>query len=193
MSRFLDLVETEDLEERILGRFRLAGPFVGRDLRVFSQNVRLGGSVGRPGLPGIPAGDEAGPQAPTGSYQWLFFEEISGVSPAGPQTFEFLGPPIGFVGAVTEVDVSKEMAGGAWQMQVGIDGVGPIFRTSQADEQLFAEGFWRPIPLQFWPETEGIVFPLPSAGLRPKLVFRRPDDVQPNLLIKVLIVAHPIF
>lgn len=193
MSRLLNLFETEDLEERIIGRFRLPGPWPGRDLTTKSHLIRLSGGASRPGIAGLPGPGEFAPSVPRSSYQWLFFDTLSGTLPAGVATFDFDGPPIPFVGAITEVDVIASDPGVTWQMQISVQGQGPIFRTSQPLESLDAEGFFKPTPPGFWPETEGLVFALPASGLMPHLRFTRDTDLEVNLTVRVLIVAHPSF
>lgn len=188
----LTLLKAEDLRIRLLGLFDLAGPFVARDLSVRSGRIRLGGGTsalgGLGGLPGI-----GGVPPPRASYQWLLFEEIDGGSPAGEQIFTFEGPSIPFVGAVTEIDLIAEGGTGNWQVNIEIAGLGPIFRTSQSGEDLAEAGFFRPIPPGFWPETEGITFPLPGPGYVPRIRFRRPDSAQANLVFRLFMVAHPAF
>lgn len=188
----LSLVRAEDLRIRLLGLFEDAGPFVARDLSVRTGRVRLGGGTsalgalgGVPGIGGVPP--------PRASYQWLLFEELDGSAPAGEQTFTFDGPAIPFVGAVTEVDLITEKTKGDWQVAIEIAGLGPIFRTTQAGEDLVGAGFFRAIPEGFWPETEGITFPLPGPGYQPRIRIRRPDAAQKNLVFRLFMVAHPAF
>ena len=133
----------------------------------------------------------AGVVVPRASYQWLLFEELDGGAPAGAQTFEFTGPNIPVVGAITEVDLFTTDDVGQWQIQIGVESLGSIFKTTQSQEQLTEEGYFRVLPKGFWPETEGLTFPIPSSGLRPRIRIRREDAVQPNLRIRVLMVAHP--
>ncbi len=182
----------EDLRLRLTGLFDLAGPFVARDLSIGTGRVRLGGGTsalgGLGGVPGI-----GGVPPPRASYQWLLFEEVDGGSPSGEQTFTFLGPAIPFVGAITEVDLITEDTKGEWQVNIEVEGLGPIFRTSQSGEVLTEAGFFRPLPQGFWPETEGLTFPLPAPGYVPRFRIRRPDASQKNMRFRLFIVAHPAF
>lgn len=172
---------------RLLGLFPEAGPFIGRNLFVDTRGVRLGGSSVTLGGPlGL-----GGPVVPRASYQWLLFEELDGGQPAGAQTFEFRGPNIPFVGAITEVDLFTNSDVGEWQIQMSVEGLGSIFKSSQSGEILSEEGFFRVLPAGFWPETEGLTFPIPSSGARPLIRFRRETSKEKNIVVRVLIVAHP--
>ncbi len=186
----LDLITTEDLRLRLWGLFDEAGPFQGRDLSVGSGRIRLGETSVSRGSLGLSAG-LGGPRAPRPSYQGLFFDTVSGSVPAGEQEFNFELDGIPFVGAITEVDVIAEPPIGLWQMKLELEGEGTIFRVRQDDEVLPGAGWFRPTPPGFWPETEGITFPVSSSGRRPIISVRRPDDAQPNLILRVFIVAHP--
>lgn len=191
----LPLQEAEELRQRLWGVFGVTGPFPFRDLRLPVERVRLGSTsglvAGLGGAAGVAGG--RGVEAPTGSYQWLLFDTFSGNVPAGAAEFSVAGPPIGFSGAITEVDVIASDPGSTWQMQISVDGQGSIFRTSQALVPLDGEGFFRPTPPGFWPETEGLVFPLPTSGLVPRVRVTRDHDLEPALTLRVLIVAHPLF
>ncbi len=188
----LPIEKAEDLRIRLWGLFDQLGPFLGRDLSVQSRAIRLAGGSGIAGgvagLPGVSV-----PRAPSASYQWLHFANLDGAVPAGEQLITIEGEPIPFIGAITEVDIQVEPTISQWQMQVGVVGLGSIFRTSQPREPLTEAGFFRPIPAGFWPETEGLTFPVPSSGLRPYVKFFRPDDRQRNLTVRIFIVAHPSF
>ena len=183
------------LRDLILGAFDMTGPFLGRDLRTQTAKLRLAGTggVGIEGVVGLPPGPPPGGVAPTASYQWLLFETIDGSVPAGAAEFVFEGPTIPFVGAVTEVDVIASEPVDQWQMKVEISGQGPIFRTTQSAETFIDEGWFRPTPPGFWPETESLVFPLPSGGSRPVVKVRRVSSAVANLTLRVLLVAQPSF
>ncbi len=188
----LSIEKAEDLRIRLWGLFDQLGPFLGRDLSVQSRKIRLAGGSGiAGGVAGLPS--VSAPRAPSASYQWLHFDKIDGAIPAGAQTFLLEGEPIPFIGAITEVDVQVEPKVSQWQIQVGVAGLGSIFRTSQPLEPITEAGFFRPIPAGFWPETEGITFPIPASGLRPFVKIFRPDNRQRNLTIRIFIVAHPAF
>jgi len=183
------------LRDLIRGAFDMTGPFIGRDLRTQSQKVRLSGTggVGIEGVVGLGPGPPPGGIAPSASYQWLLFETIDGGVPAGAQEFVFEGETIPFVGAVTEVDVIASEPVDQWQMRIEISGQGPIFRTTQSQEILVDQGWFRPTPPGFWPETEGLVFPLPAPGSRPVVKVRRIASGVANLTLRVLVVAQPSF
>lgn len=189
----LSLEFTAVLRDVLLGAFDAAGPFLGRDLRTQSDKVRLSGTggVGIAGTVGLGPGPPPGGFAPSASYQWLLFETIDGSVPPGLQEFTFEGPTIPFVGAVTEVDVIASEPVDQWQMKVEISGQGPIFRTTQSQEIFIDEGWFRPTPPGFWPETEGLVFPLPSGGSKPVVKVRRITGGVANLTLRVLLVAQP--
>lgn len=190
----LPLIEADRLRAILTGPFEIQGPFIGRDLSTNSNRIRVGGSSATlGGLGGALPGGGLAAVPPRASYQWLFFHELDGASPAGPTTFTIEGPPIGFVGAITEVDVTSQSDPGNWQMRISLEGYGSIFQTSQPLVTLTESGFFRPTPPGFWPETEGLVVPIDSAGRKPVLEFFRPGSVSPNLLVRVLIVAHPAF
>lgn len=184
----LGFLEAEDLRLRLLGLFDPPGPFIGRDLRVASGRIRLAGGSG---VPGLGLGGVSVARVPRASYQWLHFDEVDGGDPAGEQTFTFEGENIPFVGAITEVDLFTDDDKGDWQVQIGVNGIGSIFRTSLPDEVLEDAGFFRIPKKGFWPETEGLTFPLPSPGLTPFIKLRRPDGAQKNLTYRLLLVAHP--
>lgn len=186
----LSFPRAAELRDILRGEFPIAGPFLGRDLSIDTTKLRLSGTGGA-GAFGIGPGLPPGGVAPRASYQWLLFETIDGGSPSGAQEFIFEGETIPFVGAITEVDVIAEEKLDDWQMRIEVSGLGPIFRTSQSAEIFIDQGWFRPTPPGFWPETEGLVFPLPSPGSRPVIRFRRTEDNLKNLTIRVLIVAHP--
>ncbi len=182
----------EDVRLRLWTLFDIAGPFLGREFRVGTNDLRLSGGSVSLGPGGIsPA--VLGASSPRASYQWLLFETLDGSQPKGPTTFEFAGPPIGFVGAITEVDVVSSDPGTDWRMQISVDGQGSIFQSSQSSEILPEAGFFRPTPPGFWPETEGLTFPLPAPGLVPRIKVFRSTKKPKNLTLRVLIVAHPSF
>ncbi len=188
MAPRLDFLGAEDLRLRLLGLFEFPGPFIGRDLRVASGRIRLAGGSGVPGLGlgGVPIA-----RVPRASYQWLHFDEVDGGEPEGPQIFTFFGEMIPFVGAITEVDFFTDNDEGDWQIQIGVVGQGSIFRTTLPDENLEDAGFFHVPQRGFWPETEGLTFPLPAPGLTPFIKLRRPGDSEENLRYRLLIVAHP--
>lgn len=181
------------LRDLIRGAFDMTGPFLGRDLRTQTSRVRLAGTggVGIEGVVGLGPGPPPGGFAPSASYQWLLFETIDGSVPAGAQEFTFEGPTIPFIGAVTEVDVIASEPVDQWQMKIEISGQGPIFRTTQSAETFIDEGWFRPTPPGFWPDTEGLVFPLPTGGSRPVVKVRRITGAVANLTLRVLLVAQP--
>ena len=181
------------LRDLILGAFDMTGPFLGRDLRTQTSRVRLSGTggVGIEGVVGLGPGPPPGGFAPSASYQWLLFETIDGSVPAGAQEFTFEGPTIPFIGAVTEVDVIASEPVDQWQMKIEISGQGPIFRTTQSQETFIDEGWFRPTPPGLWPDTEGLVFPLPTGGSRPVVKVRRITGAVANLTLRVLLVAQP--
>ncbi len=187
----LSLLIAAQLRDRLDGPYQIQGPFLGRDLRVNSDKIRLSGTTVS-GMAGLTPGS-IGALAPRSSYQWLFFETIDGAVPAGAQDFAFEGPPIPFVGAITEVDVIATDPTNDWQMRVSLDGYGTIFKTSQSALILEGDGFFRPTPPGFWPETEGLTVPIDQSGRIPRIEVRRNSDTAPSLTLRVLIVAHPAF
>ncbi len=176
-------------QQKLLDLFPPPGLFLAKFRSVGSTKLRLN-SEGASALAGAIGGAEA-PYIPTPSFQWLFFDTIDGASPAGAQTFSFESPPIPFIGAITEVDVISTEPGADWQMRLSVPGQGPIFHTTQPTDILTADGWFRPTPPGFWPETEGIVFPLPVSGSKVLLEFARTQASGLNLTVRVLIVAHP--
>ncbi len=191
----LEVELAAELRDILRGEFPTSGPFVGRDLRTQSDKVRLSGTggVGIAGTVGLPPGPPPGGIAPRASYQWLLFETIDGSVPGGAAEFTFEGETIPFVGAITEVDVVSSVPVDQWQMRVEVSGLGPIFRTQQSAETFIDQGWFRPTPPGFWPETEGLVFPIPSPGSRPIIRVRRITDGVSNLTLRVLLIAHPVF
>jgi hypothetical protein len=153
---------------------------------VTQLGARVVGALGSAGASAL-----VGEGVPNSSYQWLFFNTISGNDPVGSQSFTFFGPAIPFAGAITEVDVVATDPGDQWHMRLSVDTVGTIFRTSQPTDVLIEDGWFRPTPPGFWPETEGLVFTLPASGLVPQIQLRRLSDTAPNLTLRVLIVAQP--
>lgn len=184
-----------ELRDILRGLHPFTGPFLGRDLRTGTERLRLSGTGGSgvPGVVGVGPGPPPGGFAPSASYQWLLFETVDGGGAPAEELFTFTGPTIPFVGAVTEVDVISSDPGTAWQMRISISGQGPIFRTSQSADILIDQGWFRPTPPGFWPETEGLVFPLPSPGSSPVVEVRRVGRSLNNLTLRVLVVAHPSF
>lgn len=191
----LALLLASELRDILRGLRPVTGPFLGRDLRTGTERLRLSGTggAGVSGVVGVGPGPPPGGFAPSASYQWLLFETIDGNVPAGAAEFTFEGETIPFVGAITEVDVVSSEPVDQWQMRLEVSGQGPIFRTQQSGEILIDQGWFRPTPPGFWPETEGLVFPLPSPGSRPIVRVRRVGGGVANLTLRVLIVAQPSF
>ena len=191
----LPLLIASELRDILRGLHPFSGPFLGRDLRTGTDRLRLSGTggAGVPGVVGLPPGPPPGGFAPSASYQWLLFEEIDGGGAAEEELFTFTGPTISFVGAITEVDVISSDPGTAFQMRISVSGQGPIFRTQQSADILIDQGWFRPTPPGFWPETEGLVFPLPGPGSSPVVEVRRVGRSKNNLTLRVLVVAHPSF
>lgn len=182
-----------EIQELLNDVFRFPAAGISRPLQVRPSKISLGGDgttvigVDSDGNPIL----EDEPEVPQGSYQWLFFETLDGAVPAGPTTFTIRGEPIPFRGAITEIDVMSSDPGADWQMRISLEGQGSIFRSSQAPVTLAGGGFFRPTPPGFWPETEGVVYPIPVSGAVPILEFFRATSVAPLLTVRVLIVAHP--
>ena len=168
-------------------------PLDPRILEVQSARIKFGAGLGSRIQASLAAGgDPALPvPAPSPSWQWLFFQTLDGGVPAGAQRFSFRSEPIPFVGAITEIDVVSTDPGSDWQMRLSVEGVGPIFKTTQPTDLLRGAGFFRPTPPGFWPETEGLVFPLTSSGQVILLEFDRLSNVAPNLTVRVLVIAQP--
>lgn len=179
-------------QQELLKLFPFPGPGVPRFSGLPKGRIVLNSEAAAALAGAIGGGAGSSLVAPVPSYQWLFFDTLDGGVPAGAAAFTFDGPPIPWIGAITEVDVISSEPGTFWQMRLSVPGQGSVFRTTQETDQLLEEGFFRPTPPGFWPETESLVFPLPVSGLVPRLEFRRLSDTAPNLTIRVLVVAQPM-